>query len=149
MVGRRRKWVESTRLLKRRRFLSLRDPQLEASIWESSPKASPRPPHTSTANRGYPVEWARQTRPKRPGMVPSIGGSGLALIWALFRAWMGTFTPSRVPCHRAFYAQGRVQCGWGRCHSGGLHSECLQRSDPHRCARGVRRHQPSTRGGET
>ena len=79
MVGRRRKWVESTRLLKPRRFLSLRDPQLEASIWERSPKASPRPPHTSTANRGYPVEWARQTRPKRPGMAPAMGGWAFGL----------------------------------------------------------------------
>jgi len=49
MVGQGRKWVESTRLLNPRRFLSLRDPQLDASIWTRSPKASPRPPHTSTA----------------------------------------------------------------------------------------------------
>jgi hypothetical protein len=33
MVGQGRKWVQSTRLLTTRRFLSLWDPQLEASIW--------------------------------------------------------------------------------------------------------------------
>jgi len=55
MVGQGRKWVQSTRLLNRRRFLSLRDPQLEASIWERPPKAAHRPPHTSTGNRGYRV----------------------------------------------------------------------------------------------
>ena len=40
MVGQGRKRVQSTRLLNPRRPLSLRDPQLEASIWERSPKAA-------------------------------------------------------------------------------------------------------------
>ena len=84
MVGQGRKWVQSTRLLSPRRFLSLRDPQPEASDLSGVQKAAIWQPHTATGNRGYPVEWARQTRPKRPGMVPSIGGSGLALTWALF-----------------------------------------------------------------
>ena len=85
MVGQGRKWVQSTRLLNPRRFLSLRDPQLEASDLSKALKVALLPPHTSTGSRGYRVEWARQTRPNRPGMVPAMGGWALALTRALFR----------------------------------------------------------------
>jgi hypothetical protein len=44
------KWVQSTRLLTARRLLSLRDPQLEASIWERSPSEG-NPPAASFLDR--------------------------------------------------------------------------------------------------
>ena len=85
MVGQGRKWVQSTRLLNPRRFLSLRDPQPEASDLSGVLKAAIWQPHTATGNRGYPVEWATQTRPNRPGMVPAVGGWALTSTRALFR----------------------------------------------------------------
>ena len=48
MVGQGRKWVQSTRLFNPRRFLTLRDPQLEASDLSGALKAALQPPHTST-----------------------------------------------------------------------------------------------------
>ncbi len=96
MVGQGRKWVQSARLVNRRRFLSLRGSQVEPSIWTRSPgegSCAHSPPAaalkfldrqlgTRILGRIGEADWAQPTRMAR---APAIPGWALALTWALFR----------------------------------------------------------------